>query len=142
MSFQNRLFEGAAKKVPVDPLRARSLIRASDQCIKTAKLIPLTELTSKTILRESYESLRQYVEAIGYLKGYSFEDHAVMIEFIEEVLKNPRVASRFDSYRKIRNGINYYGDDVSLGTVKETLREIPRLIEDLCVHTSEQKRNE
>ena len=32
-----------------------------------------------------------------------------------------------DRYRKLRNGINYYGEDISIETINESLREIPEI---------------
>ena len=54
--------------------------------------------------------------------------------FIEEILNEPKLSAKFDRYRKIRNGINYYGDDVSEETVKEALIEIPELMAQLRKH--------
>ncbi len=50
---------------------------------------------------------------------------------IHETLLNEKSGSLIDRYRKIRNGINYYGDDISETTVKEALNEIPAIISEL-----------
>jgi len=98
-------------------------------------MIPINEKTSKTILREFYEGLREYCEAIGFLKGYKFLDHESITYFLKDVLKEGHVARRFDRYRKLRNGINYHGDDIELETVEEATKEIPTLIEELKNYT-------
>jgi len=74
----------------------------------------LTAKTSKTILRELYEGMREYCEAIGYLRGYKFLDHESIGLFLRDILKEDSLFKRFDRYRKLRNGINYYGEDVEL----------------------------
>ena len=38
---------------------------------------------------------------------------------------------KFDRYRRLRNGINYYGEDIDIETVKEAIIEIPKLIKEL-----------
>ena len=91
----------------------------------------LTQNTSKTILREFYEGLREYCEAIGYLKGYKFLDHGSIGFFLRDILKEQSLFKKFDRYRKLRNGINYYGNDIDLETVKEAASEIPVLVKGL-----------
>jgi len=108
-------------------IRASSIFISSSQAIETAKLIPLTEQSSKSILRELYEGLREQCEAIGYLHGYKFLDHESITFFLRDVLKEEALSKRFDRYRRLRNGINYYGEDVDIETVKEAIIEIPLL---------------
>ncbi|MEM4214913.1 MAG: hypothetical protein QW484_00920 [Candidatus Pacearchaeota archaeon] len=127
-NFQECLEEGKAKKVPINSIRAKSLIKSSEQAITTAKTIPLTEVSLKTIFRELYEGLRECCEAIGYMKGYKFLDHISIAFFLRDVLKQESAAKKFDRYRKLRNGINYYGEDININTVKEALEDIPKII--------------
>jgi len=88
----------------------------------------LSEGKQKTILRELYEGLRQFCEAIGYQKGYQFLDHESITFFLDDILKENSIATKFDRYRKLRNGINYYGNELLIETTKEALSEIPRII--------------
>ena len=120
-----------AKIVPVDIFRAKALIKASQEAISTIKAIPLNVHTNKTILRELYEGLRQYCEALGYLKGYKFRSHEVITTFLTTELQETTIAQEFDRYRKLRNGINYYGHDIAQETVQDALKRIPKLIEEL-----------
>ena len=108
MNFGISLNEGKAKKILPNKIRATSLLKSSIEAIETAKLIPLNTKTSKTILRELYEGLREYCEAIGLLHGYKFLDHESITYFLRDLLKEP-IYNKFDRYRKLRNGINYYG---------------------------------
>ena len=71
MNFENSLKEEKTESVHINKIRASSLFNSSTQAIETAKIIPLNITTSKTILRELYEGLRECCEAIGYLKGYN-----------------------------------------------------------------------
>jgi len=128
MSFEESLEEGYAKRVRVDTIRARNLSSAGRKAVETAKVIPLSETSSKTILRELYEGLREYCEAIGYKHGYKFLSHEAITHFLADILEEQKVSSRFDRYRKLRNGINYYGKDMALGTVEKASEEIPSLL--------------
>ena len=131
MNFENSLANGKAKKVVSPKMRASSIFKSSIQAIETAKIIPLNQNTLKSILRELYEGLREYCEAIGYLRGYKFLDHESIGYFLRDILKEQSVFMKFDRYRKLRNGINYYGEDVDIETVKEAIIEIPELIKEL-----------
>ncbi|MEK6951641.1 MAG: hypothetical protein AABX29_01365 [Nanoarchaeota archaeon] len=131
MNFENSLAEGKVKRVIPNKIRASSLFKSSPQAIETAKFIPLKPNTLKSILRELYEGLREYCEAIGYLKGYKFLDHESITYFLKDVLKDELISRKFDRYRKLRNGINYYGEDIDIETIKEAIVEIPKLIKEL-----------
>ena len=131
MNFENSLREGKVKKVTPNKIRASSLLKSSTQAIETAKAIQLSTNTSKTILREFYEGLREYCEAIGYLDGYKFLDHESIGFFIRDILKDQSLFKKFDRYRKLRNGINYYGEDIDIETLKEAITEIPEMIKEL-----------
>jgi len=131
MNFENLIRNGIVKKVPKDAIRAKSLIKSAEQALGTAKDIPIEEDKLKTIFRELYESLRQYCEALGYLKGYKFLNHESIAVFLDEILNEKEISIKFDRYRKLRNGINYYGDVIEITTVKGTLKEIPLIIDKL-----------
>ena len=131
MNFENSLVNGKAKKVMPNKIRASSIFKSSIQAIETAKIIQLNENTLKSIFRELYEGLREYCEAIGYLRGYKFLDHESIGYFLRDVIKEQSASKKFDRYRKLRNGINYYGEDIDIETVKEAIIEIPRLVKEL-----------
>ena len=128
MNFENSLIEGKAKEVMPNRIRALSLFSSSIQAIETVEVIPLSSTTSKSILRELYEGLREYCEGIGYLRGYKVLDHESIGYFLRDVLNEHSIYFKFDRYRKLRNGINYYGEDMDIETVKEALEEIPKII--------------
>jgi len=128
MNFENNLIAGKVKKVMPNKIRAISLFKSSMQAIETAKIIQLNLNTLKSILRELYEGLREYCEAIGYLKGYKFLDHESITYFLKDILEEQSISIKFDRYRKLRNGINYYGEEIDIETVKEAIIEIPKLI--------------
>lgn len=135
MSFENLIKDGFVKRVPIDIVRAKSLIKSSGQALSTAKIILFKEETLKTIFRELYESLREYCEALGYIKGYKFLNHESITNFLDEILGEKEISLRFDRYRKLRNGINYYGNTIEIQTLKNALRDIPLLIDSLKKHS-------
>jgi len=134
MNLASSIRDGYVKRVPVNSIRARSLMQSAKDAVSTACSIRPDEMKLKSIVRELYEGLREYCEAIGYLHGYKFLSHESVGYFIAEVLKEPSIAGKFDRYRKIRNGINYYGNSVSPETVKEAMKEIPSILKILEKH--------
>ena len=134
MRFEDSLEQGYAKRIPPDIIRAKSLIKASEQALSSVLKIPVEQDTLKTILRELYEGLRQLCEALGYERGYKFSSHEAITYFLIDVLNEQKIGFQFDRYRKLRNGINYYGDEVSLVTVLEAKKEMVELVERLSKH--------
>lgn len=131
MRLGDCLRDGTIQKIDPDFIRAKSLCKSAIEAITAAQKIPFEQSTLKSIMRELYEGLRQYCEAIGYQQGYKWHSHEYLTLFLEQKLNEPILANRFDRYRKLRNGINYYGDEISPQTVKEALQEIPLLIKKL-----------
>lgn len=128
MHFDWCLQQGKAKKVVPTSIRAKGFLKSASEAVATASLIPLRPETAKSILRELYEGLRECCEALGFVYGYKFLDHESITYFLRDILKEEHISKKFDRYRKLRNGINYYGHDVGLVTVKEALMEIPEII--------------
>ncbi len=132
--FEESLREGYVKQTSVNSIRAKSLVKSSQEATSTAKEIPLEEGKLKSIFRELYEGLREFCEALGYLKGFKFQSHEAITYFLSEILQEEKISKKFDRYRQIRNGINYYGNSISKETVIESLAEIPKLILELEKH--------
>ncbi|MBS3174560.1 hypothetical protein J4440_01650 [Candidatus Woesearchaeota archaeon] len=134
MQFNKSIQEGYAKKVLIDNIRAKSLIKTADNALLSAKELQMIERNYNSILRELYESLRQYCEAIGYLKGYKFESHEVITYFLNDMLDEKEISMKFDRYRQLRNGINYYGRGIAKETAEKAIKEIPDIIKKLKKH--------
>jgi hypothetical protein len=130
MDFQQGLNDGIIRNIPPNNARARNLAKSSINTLRTAIGIKLDKQSAQTIIRDLYESLRQMIEAIGYSNGYKFSNHEILKSFLE-MLGEKKFAETFDRYRKIRNGINYYGDEVSLETAAKARKEIPLCVEKL-----------
>ncbi|MFW5865578.1 MAG: hypothetical protein ACOCU6_00615 [Nanoarchaeota archaeon] len=134
MSFKDRIESGFVELVPSDPSRARSIYASSKNALQTALEIELKPHTSKTIFRELYEALRELCEAIGYMQGYKFSSHQSINYFIADHLGEYSFSQKFDRYRKLRNGINYYGRSLSEETLVNAKIEIPMIFARLEQH--------
>src|SRR3989344_5912221 len=85
---------------------------------------PLTEQSASTKVCLVYDSIRTGIEALTALHGYRVYTHVGLVEFIKQTLKNDALASRFDTYRIIRNRIQYDGKNISV-------QKAAKLIEDM-----------
>lgn len=76
-----------------------------------------------------YEALREVVESICQLHGWNVYSHEALTSFLAEILREETIARKFDRFRKIRNGINYYGKRITAAESSENKKEILKLIE-------------
>lgn len=134
MSFEESLNLGYVKKIRQDNNRSKNLYLSSKEALKTALEIELKNHTSKTILRELYEGLRELCEAIGYNKGFKFSSHESISYFLIDFLKQEHLGKKFNKYRRLRNDINYYGQNIDKETVLKAKTEIPLICEELEKH--------
>jgi len=131
MLMKDLILQGLVRKIPPNNARAKSLHEMSLQTLKVMLGLSITKENASMVFRELYECLRQDIEAVGYRKGLKFENHESLKVFLEEVLSNKLMATDFDRYRKIRNGINYYGDKVSVETAAQAAKDIPTYLKEL-----------
>lgn len=83
----------------------------------------ILEENSSIIFSQIYESLRQILEAIALKEGYKVFFHEAYTYYLKEK-GEITMANKFDRYRKLRNGINYYGKPVEKEVTKSALTEI------------------
>ena len=89
--------------------------------------LEINELSSPTIFVSYYEVLRKIIEAIAIKEGYKVYSHEAFFYFLKEK-KEELIALRFDKYRKLRNGINYYGKDIDINEVIKAKEDIIKFI--------------
>ena len=126
MDFSAYLREGKVIKGERDIPKAKSLIKMSENMLTTAEVIDITDITASTVLSILYEALREIAEALCLMEGYKVYSHEAFTAYLIE-LKEERIAASFDRFRKLRNGINYYGKTVSLPTSEQARKEIQQL---------------
>ena len=122
---RNRL----AKKVSPDKNLANSLSDSSALKFQTQALLELTDITATSKISLVYDALRELLEAIAITKGYKIYNHECYCAFLKEILKDSELGDLFDSFRKVRNLINYYGKKVSAEEAKPIINELVTLLE-------------
>ena len=125
---RDRMF---VKEVSVDANLIDSLKISAEKRMETAKRLEIDATTASTLVSLYYDSLRELLEALSILNGYKIYNHDCYCAFLKELLGKDELGESFDRFRKIRNGINYYGKDIRPDHAAELVEEIMRLISDI-----------
>jgi len=135
--FNDFLKNGKVRKGQPDIALAKSLIAMSTRTLRYAQESNLTEENASPVLVNYYESLRQICEAICAKNGYKVYSHEAFTVYLNEILREERTAENFDRLRKLRNGVNYYGESVSLSETQASAKKVVELIAHLQKYLEE-----
>ncbi len=128
MDWEECRFKWLVKEVAADKNLIKSLMTSSSKKLYTQSLVKLDENTASSKISLTYDALRELLEALALSKGYKIYNHECYAGFLKEILNESSKADRFDSFRKIRNAINYYGRDVAVEEAEEIIRQMLELI--------------
>ena len=117
-----------AKEIKTDPELVKSLIMQSNNKLYSSNLLELDIRTAASKFILVYDSLRELLEALAINKGYKIYNHDCYASFLNEIVKDENSAKIFDELRKIRNGINYYGNTISLKEGEALIKQTKILI--------------
>lgn len=127
MNFKFFIEKGQAKKSFADKNLVNSLVEQTKKDLKFFEDIKINELSSRKLVSNYYDFLRTILEAVSLTDSYKIYGHEVFTYYLIE--KNEHELSRqFERFRKIRNGINYYGSLVSVKGAEEIIKEIKKMI--------------
>ncbi len=130
MNLNDFIEKGQVKKADKDISLAKSLVSTAENDLIFLKNSEINKYSARKIMTGYYDILRSILEAISILNGYKIYSHEAFTYFLKQINEN-LIANKFDRLRKIRNGINYYGKDISIEEVKENTKEIIKLITEL-----------
>lgn len=128
MRFDDFIRQRKVIKGQVDIQKSRALVKMSKEHLSIIKSIPLSDASASLILSQSYDSLRQILEAIALSKGFKVYSHEAYTYFLID-LNEYSISEHFDRLRKLRNGVNYYGKTVSIKVSSSALEQVEGLIE-------------
>lgn len=116
------------KEVSVDEELISSLLKTSEKKILSEQLLPLNETTSESKISLAYDSLRELLEALAIKNRFKIYNHDCYTSFLKEVIKKSELGDEFDSIRKIRNSINYYGKQITVEECVSVVKQTKELI--------------
>jgi len=132
--FNFFLERGEVKKQSPDISLAKSTFGSGVDRLKTTKSI-LRIVKPKYILENAYESAREAADALLYQEGFKSFSHEASIVYLIKKGFSESELNEFDSFRKIRNKIKYYGGNCSpveaqhaLALAEKIINKIQRLI--------------
>lgn len=129
MNFQEFIEKGLAREASKDKNLAKSLLLTAKQDLQFFGSLEINPFSARKVMTNYYDVLRSILEAISVLDGYKVYSHEAFTSFLQEIKSELVLAEKFDRFRKLRNGINYYGNTISIEEVKEIKEDIKITIE-------------
>ncbi len=123
MRWEECIDEGSVRRVRADRNRAKSLLRLAENKWKVAMKININEENASVLFTMVYDVLLEISHAIAVSKGYKILNHLCTTAFLENMGLHG-IAIKFDTYRKIRNGVNYYGRQLKKDFVEASLEDM------------------
>ena len=131
MDFNDCLKKRIAKEVKQDGELIKSILKTSQNKLDSQNKLELNEITSISKISLLYDSLREVLEALAIKRGYKIYNHECYTYFLKEIVNESSKGDEFDELRKIRNGLNYYGKDISIEEARNVLKRIRTLLEEI-----------
>ncbi|MBM3303991.1 MAG: hypothetical protein FJY76_02750 [Candidatus Aenigmarchaeota archaeon] len=123
MTWDECIRDGWAKASFRDVQRAKSLIGVSSRREKFVKRSVVDDVSAISLFCDMYESLLGLCQAMAFMEGFNILNHVCVTSFLEKQ-GLPDIARDFDRFRKLRNGLNYYGRLLDANFVRKTLGEM------------------
>ncbi|MBS3072905.1 hypothetical protein J4477_03670 [Candidatus Pacearchaeota archaeon] len=112
------------KLVKPDMNKIQALLKSAENKVKACDILPDSLGESKVSL--IYDGIRMVLEYLALKEGYKIYNHECYTAFLKEVMKESRLGDEFDRFRKVRNGINYYGEEISNEEAKELVIQMKK----------------
>lgn len=122
--------KGQVRKASEDKPLAKSLLLTVEIDLEFLGGLEIGQNSARKIMTNYYDVLRSLLEAISAIDGYKVYSHEAFKYFLIEK-SEPVIAEKFDRFRRIRNGLNYYGKNITPEEAKDNVGEIIRLIDEL-----------
>ncbi|HIG98580.1 TPA: HEPN domain-containing protein [Candidatus Woesearchaeota archaeon] len=102
--------KGEVKKQSPDNNLALATFRNGEERLSLAKNLQQMA-KAKYVLENAYESMREAADSILFKEGFKSFSHEASIVYLLKKGFSESDLAEFDRFRKIRNGIKYYGGD-------------------------------
>lgn len=134
MDFETFVSEGKVKKQAIDSNISKSLKEQAERRMKIVDEWEITEENRELVLEECYEVMRSLTDALLAFNGYKSYSHEASIAFLaKDKTFSVGFIEGFDRLRKLRHGIKYYGERVSISSAKEAKLMAKALLEKLVI---------
>ncbi len=127
MNFSDFIKKGHVRKASSDMQLVRSLYKNTINDLAYLNTQKISEISARKVVVNYYDCLRAILEAIASLDGFKVYQHEAFRFFLKEKAEDTASVS-FDRFRKIRNRINYYGQDILIEEAIELVEGMKKLI--------------
>lgn len=127
MDWKECLSKRIAKKVNLDENLINSLIKTSENKLKSSDKLDIDNITANSKFILAYDSLREILEALALKNGFKIYNHEGHTAFLKEILKKSDDGDEFDEIRKVRNDVNYYGKDINMQEAEDIIKRVKSL---------------
>lgn len=127
MNWEECKKKGFVKEKSPRQHEIESLLISSKKKFISYERLSLSEDTASSKVGLLYDSVRILLEALSVQKGFKIYSHECIGCFLKEVVDEKEMSETFDKYRVIRNGFNYYGEDVSVDAALVMIKELTEL---------------
>jgi len=126
--FEYFLKRGEVKRQSKDKNLSDACLRESRERLILVKTI-LKGAQPKYVLENAYEAMREAADAVLFAEGYKSYSHEASIVYLSEKGISMTDLIEFDRFRRIRNGIKYYGKDCIQEDSEQAIQLAARLIQ-------------
>lgn len=131
LSWEEYIKQGIIRKTLVNKGTIKTLLQISDSRLDMISKIEANEQNASVLFTNYYDALRELCEALALSNGYKIYLHEAVGLFLREILKENIIFIRFDRFRQMRNGVNYYGTPVPLNEAVQAIKDIKDIISKL-----------
>lgn len=125
--FEFFVKKGEVKSQAIDENLSDACIKESNERLELIKNF-LQKAQPKYMLENAYEAMREAADSILYLDGYKSYSHEASIVYLLNKGFDMSEIIEFDRFRKIRNGIKYYGKNCDLNDAQDALKLADKII--------------
>lgn len=125
--FEFFLRKGDVKKQSSDENLSKATFKDSLERLEFSKNL-FRKAKPKYVLENAYEAMREAADSILYKDGFKSYSHEASIVYLLKKGFNEQDIIEFDRFRKIRNGIKYYGSDCDESDAKAAINLAEEII--------------
>lgn len=128
--FEYFVKKGDVKRQKPDINLSKSTLKESIERLEFSKNL-LNKEKSKYVLENAYESMRESADSLLYIDGFKSFSHEASIVYLIKKGFSENDMMEFDRFRKIRNGIKYYGADCEESDAQLAIKLAEKIYADL-----------
>ena len=125
--FEFFLNKKDVKKQRPDENLSKATLKDSFERLELSKSL-LNKVKAKYVLENAYEAMREAADSVLYMEGFKSFSHEASIVYLLKKGFNEQDIMEIDRFRKIRNGIKYYGGNCDESDAQSAIKLAEKVI--------------